>query len=283
MRLFIDHGATIDSRTYQGRTPLYLRVASGLRKDVAVEAARLLLESGSDANSRDNGGRSILGLPVSVNTVPSCAFCCNTEPPSTTKILVAEKRSFIGLPTITIWKNTPKTMELLLEHGANPRIRNYQGNLPLDVACARLASDKEDSARNINVICILFQRMIGDASLRLKQQNVHIILRTWRRNGVACDELLFLPGTPHGDEHGIQSPRLLFSQQKATWQRVLPGNRRRGQHPNRRAWMMKPLREPGQPQGIAADHSRGIAHSRPFETLPRAGTKEMIRKMRMNT
>ena len=24
-------------------------------------------------------------------------------------------------------------------------------------------------------------------------------LRTWRRNGVACDELLFLPGTPHGE------------------------------------------------------------------------------------
>lgn len=24
-------------------------------------------------------------------------------------------------------------------------------------------------------------------------------LRTWRRNGVACDELLFLPGTPHAD------------------------------------------------------------------------------------
>ena len=28
-------------------------------------------------------------------------------------------------------------------------------------------------------------------------------LRTWRRNGVACDELLFLPGTPHGARHGI--------------------------------------------------------------------------------
>ena len=35
-------------------------------------------------------------------------------------------------------------------------------------------------------------------------------LRTWRRNGVACDELLFLPGTPHGDEHGIQSPAPAF-------------------------------------------------------------------------
>ena len=31
-------------------------------------------------------------------------------------------------------------------------------------------------------------------------------LRTWRRNGVACDELLFLPGTPHGQSHGIDSP-----------------------------------------------------------------------------
>jgi EXS family len=28
-------------------------------------------------------------------------------------------------------------------------------------------------------------------------------LRTWRRNGVACDELLFLPGTPHGERHGV--------------------------------------------------------------------------------
>jgi len=28
-------------------------------------------------------------------------------------------------------------------------------------------------------------------------------LRTWRRNGVACDELLFLPGTEHGALHGV--------------------------------------------------------------------------------
>jgi len=31
-------------------------------------------------------------------------------------------------------------------------------------------------------------------------------LRTWRRNGVACDELLFLPGTAHGITHGVDSP-----------------------------------------------------------------------------
>ncbi len=31
-------------------------------------------------------------------------------------------------------------------------------------------------------------------------------LRMWRRNGVACDELMFLPGTPLGASHGIDSP-----------------------------------------------------------------------------
>ncbi|CAB9508397.1 Xenotropic and polytropic retrovirus receptor 1 [Seminavis robusta] len=31
-------------------------------------------------------------------------------------------------------------------------------------------------------------------------------LRTWRRNGVACDELLFLPGTAHGITHGVECP-----------------------------------------------------------------------------
>lgn len=31
-------------------------------------------------------------------------------------------------------------------------------------------------------------------------------LRTWRRNGVACDELLFLPGTEHGALHGVDAP-----------------------------------------------------------------------------
>lgn len=33
-------------------------------------------------------------------------------------------------------------------------------------------------------------------------------LRTWRRNGVACDELIFLPGTQHGHEIGVEGPLL---------------------------------------------------------------------------
>jgi hypothetical protein len=41
-------------------------------------------------------------------------------------------------------------------------------------------------------------------------------LRTWRRNGVACDELLFLPGTPHGQTHGVEGPPVTATPDRAT-------------------------------------------------------------------
>jgi hypothetical protein len=39
-------------------------------------------------------------------------------------------------------------------------------------------------------------------------------LRTWRRNGIACDELLFLPGTLHGHEHGVEGPLIEMPEQQ---------------------------------------------------------------------
>ena len=47
---------------------------------------------------------------------------------------------------------------------------------------------------------------IGPALLAFTLMCCAYSLRTWRRNGVACDELLFLPGTPHGLNQGIESP-----------------------------------------------------------------------------
>jgi hypothetical protein len=41
----------------------------------------------------------------------------------------------------------------------------------------------------------------GPGLLAFTLMMVAYSLRTWRRNGVACDELLFLPGTPHADLH----------------------------------------------------------------------------------
>lgn len=42
---------------------------------------------------------------------------------------------------------------------------------------------------------------LGPALLAVTLMMAAYSLRTWRRNGVACDELLFLPGTSHAVEH----------------------------------------------------------------------------------
>lgn len=47
---------------------------------------------------------------------------------------------------------------------------------------------------------------LGPALLAFTLMMCALSLRTWRRNGVACDELLFLPGTLHGHEHGVEGP-----------------------------------------------------------------------------
>jgi EXS family len=47
---------------------------------------------------------------------------------------------------------------------------------------------------------------VGPALLAFTLMMAAYSLRTWRRNGVACDELIFLPGTQHGHEHGIEGP-----------------------------------------------------------------------------
>lgn len=56
------------------------------------------------------------------------------------------------------------------------------------------------SAHTIHVLLLL----PGPGLLAFSLVMVAWSLRTWRRNGVACDELLFLPGTPHGEE--LNSP-----------------------------------------------------------------------------
>ena len=134
-----------------------------------MDAARLLLESGSNANNRANKGEPILW-----------SACFHQKNTIVHRLLqygatVTDKDPFLGetllhkLADCGTWEHHAKTM-VLLEHGANPTIRSNQGKLPLDVACARRVSFEKDRATNMNVIYLLFQRMIGDASLSFKKQ-----------------------------------------------------------------------------------------------------------------
>jgi EXS family len=46
---------------------------------------------------------------------------------------------------------------------------------------------------------MFFFVLTGPGLLAFTLMMVALSLRMWRRNGIACDELLFLPGTPHGE------------------------------------------------------------------------------------
>jgi len=46
----------------------------------------------------------------------------------------------------------------------------------------------------------------GPAMVAFTLSCVAASLRIWRRSGVACDELLFLPGTPYAAKHGVSCP-----------------------------------------------------------------------------
>ena len=173
MQMLIEHGATVDSKDDFGSTPLQYCVCwddSGLQKPVVMDAALLLLENGSNPNNRSwSIGYSIL------------LTACIRRNRSLVRLLmqhgatVDEKDPLSGETNLHKLAKSPwhdvESIELLLEHGANPRIRDNEGKLALDVACARKVDSSRDMASNIDVIYVLFQRMIGDASLSIKKRN----------------------------------------------------------------------------------------------------------------
>ena len=167
MRLLIEHGAIVDVRADTGRTPLLFCVHAG-PSAVTVDAARFLLEKGSNPNNRDNDGNSILWTAYfSQNTVVRLMLqhgaTVNDKDPLSGETLLHKLANCKSRPFHA------ETMEVLLEHGGNNRIRDNQGKLPLDVACARKVDDRE-RATDMNIIYVLFQRMLGDASLRSRNE-----------------------------------------------------------------------------------------------------------------
>jgi hypothetical protein len=77
-------------------------------------------------------------------------------------------------------------------------------------------------------VCLLVVAITGPALLAFTLMMAAYSLRTWRRNGVACDELIFLPGTQHGHEHGIEGP--LIEQMSSSTAEGLSDSQQHHQH-----------------------------------------------------
>ena len=93
-------------------------------------------------------------------------------------------------------------------------------------------------------------------------------LRTWRRNGVACDELLFLPGTAHGQNHGIEGPLVETPPEHPLPPPVPPGRRTPSATPTTKRQKLKKLKPSPLPGGSVEMSNLGGSSS----SLGSAGT-----------
>ena len=102
-------------------------------------------------------------------------------------------------------------------------------------------------------------------------------LRTWRRNGVACDELLFLPGTAHGQNHGIDGPLVESPPEQPLPPPIPPGIRTPSSTttPRQKRHKLKKLTSPPTP-GSGSVEMSNLGGSSSSLGSPSAGSKTTV-------
>ena len=104
---------------------------------------------------------------------------------------LAEYDVFVGPPVPDVPRATPGTGE---DGGELDEVRDFE---------RRDAADRDNLTTSL-------RSYRGPGMVAAALFCAACCLRTWRRNSVACDELLFLPGTPHegrGAGAGAAPPR----------------------------------------------------------------------------
>lgn len=86
----------------------------------------------------------------------------------------------------------------------------------------------------------------GPGLLAFALTMVAFSLRTWRRNGVACDELLFLPGTPHADNTLPEERNIGVSSMSSST------------HVSRRLELVNQNSQPSSPPRLEGDVAAGV-------------------------
>ena len=125
MPLF-DAGADVRANDNNGKTPLHLATALSKIPEIIV----LLLDRGADINSRNEN-----------NATPLLAAAAFNDMPGITALLLKRGADIHALGKdgdtplhFAAGFNKPDVVTLLLEHGANPSVRDNNGKTPFDWA-----------------------------------------------------------------------------------------------------------------------------------------------------
>ncbi|XP_047228404.1 poly [ADP-ribose] polymerase tankyrase-1-like isoform X2 [Girardinichthys multiradiatus] len=118
----------INCRDTQGRNSTPLHLAAGYNN---LEVAEYLLEHGADVNTQDKGGLIPLHNAASYGHVDIAALLIKYD----TCVNVTDKWAFTPLHEAA-QKGRTQLCALLLAHGADPTMKNQEGQTPLDLATA---------------------------------------------------------------------------------------------------------------------------------------------------
>ena len=161
-QLLIHHGADLEARGYNGKSPLLYRCGS--THPNAEETVRLLLERGADIHSRDNLGETALfkaarmgsysivqillehGADIHARSV--CGPQLLSSPPEPEHLRKQEAPLFLEVGvdvnsrnsagdtalTVAAAEGEREVVKLLLDHGANPHTKNQTGGTALSLS-----------------------------------------------------------------------------------------------------------------------------------------------------
>ncbi|KAG8281330.1 Poly [ADP-ribose] polymerase tankyrase-2 [Homalodisca vitripennis] len=118
----------INCRDTQGRNSTPLHLAAGYNN---VEVAQLLLERGADVNAQDKGGLIPLHNASSYGHLDIAALLIKYN----TVVNATDKWGFTPLHEAA-QKGRTQLSALLLAHGADPFLKNQEGQAPIDLASA---------------------------------------------------------------------------------------------------------------------------------------------------
>ncbi|XP_066146505.1 poly [ADP-ribose] polymerase tankyrase isoform X2 [Euwallacea fornicatus] len=118
----------INCRDAQGRNSTPLHLAAGYNN---VEVAEYLLENGADVNAQDKGGLIPLHNASSYGHLDIAALLIKYN----TVVNATDKWGFTPLHEAA-QKGRTQLCALLFAHGADPFLKNQEGQAPVDLACA---------------------------------------------------------------------------------------------------------------------------------------------------